>query len=410
MSGNNGNENETNSESVGYVGYVGSLNERLNEARAWYQKYIYVVNDTDLDVLAMWTIHTHVCVETYTTPRLLIESPVPGSGKTTLLEHLSKLCYRPALAASVSQAVLPRITADGIRTLLLDEADRMLNPKRPGVEDLLAVLNSGYKLGGMRIANAPKKGGGWEFEELPTFSPVAIAGNNPLLPDDTRSRCIVIRLLPDIDGKTQETNWRDIEQEATALFERISETADEVREELANARFEVPPGCKNRMRERWSPLKQIAAIASPEWADLVDQLIIRAVEAELQLADNTDIQGAPHVQLAKDLWAIFKDQEGVLKTDLVVSLLIKENPSYWSSSNSWSGRDLTPQKLGRMLASHYDIQATRHTATSRGYSSGLFELVWHRLGITPNKPTTPTTPTTPAYPTEPLVFDDPDLF
>jgi hypothetical protein len=79
----------------------------------------------------------------------------------------------------------------------------MLNPKRPGVEDLLAVLNSGYKLWGMRIANTPKKGGGWEFEELPTFSPVAIAGNSPLLPDDTRSRCIVIRLLPDIDGKTQ---------------------------------------------------------------------------------------------------------------------------------------------------------------------------------------------------------------
>jgi hypothetical protein len=381
------------SQSVGVVGVVGSLNERLNETRAWFQKYIYVVNDTDLDVLALWTIHTHLCVETYTTPRLLIDSPVPGSGKTTVLEHLSKLAYRPALAASVSQAVLPRITADGVRTLLLDEADRMLNPKRPGVEDLLAVLNSGYKLGGMRIANAPKKGGGWEFEELPTFSPVAIAGNSPLLPDDTRSRCIVIRLLPDIDGKTQETNWRDIEQEANALLERISETADIVREQVANARFDVPPGCKNRMRERWSPLKQIAATASQDWADLVDLLITKAVEAERQLADNSDIQGAPHVQLAKDLWAVFKDQEGVLKTDLVVSLLIKENPSYWSSSNAWSGRDLTPQKLGRMLAGQYDIQATRHTATSRGYSSGQFEVIWHRLGITPNKPTTPTTPT-----------------
>jgi hypothetical protein len=377
----------------GVVGVVGSLSEVLGETRAWYQKFIYVVNDTDLDVLALWTIHTYLCAETYTTPRLLIESPLPGSGKTTLLEHLGKLAYRPLLAASVSQAVLARITADGVRTLLLDEADRMLNPKRPGVDDLLAVLNSGYKVSGMRVANRPVKGGGWEFEELPTFSPVALAGNTPLLPDDTRSRCIVIRLLPDIDGITAETNWRDIEPLANALAAKISATADSVREQVASARFDVPPGCKNRMRERWEPLKQIAATASAEWADLTDQLIIKAVQAERQLADNSDIQSAPHIQLAKDLWAIFKDEPGDLKTELVVGLLIKENPNYWSSSNTQNGRDLTPQRLGRMLASQYDIQAARLTGNTRGYRAGQFQVIWHRLGITQNKPTTPTTPT-----------------
>lgn len=375
------------------VGVVGSLSELLDETRAWYQKYIYVVNDKDLDVLALWTIHTYLCEETYTTPRLLVESPLPGSGKTTLLEHLGKLAYRPLLAASVSQAVLARITADGVRTLLLDEADRMLNPKRPGVDDLLAVLNSGYKVSGMRIANRPVKGGGWEFEELPTFSPVALAGNTPLLPDDTRSRCIVIRLLPDIDGITAETNWRDIEPLANALAVKISATADRVREQVASARFDVPPGCKNRMRERWEPLKQIAATASAEWADLTDQLIIKAVQAERQLADNSDIQSAPHIQLAKDLWAIFQDEPGDLKTELVVGLLIKENPNYWSSSNTLNGKDLTPQRLGRMLAANYDIQAARLTANTRGYSPGQFQVIWHRLGITQNKPTTPTTPT-----------------
>jgi hypothetical protein len=377
---------------VGVVGVVGSLSEVLNETRAWLSKYIYVVNNTDLDVLALWVVHTYLCQYTYTTPRLSIESPLPGSGKTTLLEHLNKLAYRPLLAASVSQAVLARITADGVRTLLLDEADRMLNPKRPGVDDLLAVLNSGYKISGMRIANKPVKGGGWEFEELPTFSPVALAGNTPQLPDDTRSRCIVIRLLPDRDGLTAETNWRDIEPLANALAARISATADSVKEQVEQARFDVPPGCKNRLRERWEPLKQIAAVASQEWADLVDQLIIKAIEAEAQLADNSDIQSAPHIQLAKDLWAIFKDEPGELKTELVVSLLIKENPDYWSVSSTY-GKDLTPQRLGRMLAAHYDIQAARLTGSIRGYRAGQFQLIWHRLGITPNIPTTPTTPT-----------------
>jgi hypothetical protein len=378
---------------VGVVGVVGSLREVLDETYLWFKKYVYLVNDTDYFVLALWTIHTYLSKETYTTPRLNITSPTKGSGKTTLLEHLSRLAYRPAMAASVSQAVLARITADGVRTLLLDEADRMLNPNRPGVDDLLAIINSGYKVGGMRIVNAPKKGGGWEFEELPTFSPVAIAGNNPLLPDDTLSRCLVIRLLPDIDGLTAETNWRDIEPLANALAVKIAATADSVREQVENARFGVPPGCKNRLRERWEPLKQIAAVASQEWADVVDQLIIKAIEAEAQLADNSDIQGAPHIQLVKDLWAIFKDEPGELKTELVVGLLIKENPNYWSSSNRQTGKDLTPSRLGYLLSHNYDITAARLTATSRGYRPGMFEVIWHRLGITPNKPTTPTTPT-----------------
>jgi hypothetical protein len=147
------------------------------------------------------------------------------------------------------------------------------------------------------------------------------------------------------------------------------------------------------MRERWEPLKQIAATASAEWADLTDQLIIKAVQAERQLADNSDILSAPQIQLVKDLWAIFQDEPGDLKTELVVSLLIKENPNYWSSSNTQTGKDLTPQRLGRMLAANYDIQAARLTANTRGYSPGQFQVIWHRLGITPNKPTTPTTPT-----------------
>ena len=37
----------------------------------------------DLDLLALWTVHTWLVAETYTTPRLLFDSPVPGSGKTT---------------------------------------------------------------------------------------------------------------------------------------------------------------------------------------------------------------------------------------------------------------------------------------------------------------------------------------
>jgi hypothetical protein len=147
--------------------------------------------------------HTpHVAVQCYTSPRLLLDSPVPASGKTTTLEHLQRLCAAPLQAASLSSAaLLARVLAKEIRTILIDEADRNLDPKRPGVEDLLAVINAGYKRGATRPVLVPAKGGGWDADEMPTFAPIALASNSPQLPSDTQSRTIRVLLLPDLEEK-----------------------------------------------------------------------------------------------------------------------------------------------------------------------------------------------------------------
>lgn len=52
---------------------------------------------------------------------------------------------------------------------------------------------------------------------MPTFAAVVIAGNNPNLPEDTRSRIIRVLLMPDIDGQIEESDWELIEQDADAL-------------------------------------------------------------------------------------------------------------------------------------------------------------------------------------------------
>jgi hypothetical protein len=70
---------------------------------------------------------------------------------------LQRLCAAPLQAASLSSAaLLARILAKQIRTLHIDEADRNLDPKRPGVEDLLAVINAGYKRGATRPVLVPE--------------------------------------------------------------------------------------------------------------------------------------------------------------------------------------------------------------------------------------------------------------
>ena len=368
----------------------GSLGDLIQEVRDWFARFVFVLRDSDLDLLALWAIHTWVCEETYTTPRLLIDSPVPGSGKTTLLEHLSRLSKNPVQMAAVSSAaMLARITANEIRTLLIDEADRALNPKKPGVEDLIAILNSGYKRGGSRPVLVPSSKD-WIVQEMPTFSPVAIAGNTPLIPDDTRQRCLVIRLMPDLQGKVEESDWELLDPLAEELARKIERVTNHYRGWI-RLTPKLPPGCVNRIKERWKPLKRIASVAGDYWANRVDQMILADLDSIKQLAESGDVQLSVNLQLAKDLFQIFEQEQGFLPTTTLVSRLIRLNPDQWSSG-SYYGKDLTAQRLGRILSNSFGINSVRSgdSARARGYNQKQFEIVWRQLGISLLEPTEPT--------------------
>src|SRR5690606_22405546 len=219
----------------------------LDAVRDWLARYISTVQESDLDLLALWAAHTHLCVETFTTPRLLLDSPVPGAGKTTTLEHLGKLCLNPVQMASLSSpAMLARMLDVGMRTLLIDEADRSLAPDKKDIGDLIAVLNSGYKRGGTRPVLTPGKDGAWDVSEMPTFCPVAMAGNSPNLPEDTRSRSIRVLLMPDHDGSVEESDWEWIEEDARKLGSELALWADAVRDAVRLHRPELPEQVKGR--------------------------------------------------------------------------------------------------------------------------------------------------------------------
>ena len=391
----------------GSVGSVGSLSDLITEVRDWFARYVFVLRDSDLDLLALWAIHTWVCEETYTSPRLLIDSPVPGSGKTTLIEHLGRLSKSPVQMASVSSAaMLARITANEIRTLLIDEADRALNPKRPGVEDLIAILNSGYKRGATRPVLVQSKND-WVVEEMPTFSPVAIAGNSPLIPEDTRSRCLVVRLMPDREGKVLESDWEALEPLAGELAGRIEAVTNAYRERVRDANPDLPPGCVNRLKERWKPLKRIAHAASPEWGAIVDQLILADLESVRELAESGDVQLSPNLQLTKDLFEIYQTEPEFSPTNHLVSRLIKLNPDQWSSA-SFYGKDLTAQRLGRILSNAFGVNSIRATdaARSRGYHKRQFLVIWNQLGVSPIEADRPDEPDRPDESPDPREMEE----
>jgi hypothetical protein len=253
----------------------------LDDLERWFGRFICVSFEGDLALLALWAAHTHLVNELRTTPRLQIDSPMPNSGKTTVLDHFSRLCHRPIqIASPPSQALIPRILEYETRTILLDEVDRILRPESPSTPDLLAITNSGYRVGATRPVLEPTKGGGWRAVEMSTFCALAMAGNAPVLPDDTRSRIIRVLLMPDFDGSVEDSDWEYIEDDAIALRERLAEFAADVREAVQGMAVDLPRGCIGRSKEKWRPLKRVAVVAGGRWPAVADALIVRDMDEE----------------------------------------------------------------------------------------------------------------------------------
>lgn len=60
--------------SVGPVGsYEGSTSvsdgDILDDVRRWFSRYVHTMHESDLDLLTLWTVHTHLVSDLYTTPR-----------------------------------------------------------------------------------------------------------------------------------------------------------------------------------------------------------------------------------------------------------------------------------------------------------------------------------------------------
>ncbi len=364
------------------VGSVGSSEGVLDRVRTWLGRYICTVHDSDLDLLTLWAAHTHLCGELYTTPRLVLDSPVPGSGKTTTLEHLYRLCLKPLQTASLSSsAMLARLLDKELRTILVDEADRSLDPKRPGVEDLLAIINAGYKRGGTRPVLVPGPKGEWDVREMPTFSPVVLAGNAPHLPDDTRSRTIRVLLLPDLEGRVETSDWEEIEAAALDLGAALSAWADEVRQVVRTSRPALPEGCIGRTKERWSPLRRVAEAAGGRWPDVADDLIRRdLIEAQMDREDGM-VTTPPAVTLLRNIADVWPDEDFAASRYLLGEL-IASNPGTWGEGSPY-GRALTVQRMGRMLAQGFKVNSSRQGDGPRGYYRQALSPVWRRMGITP---------------------------
>lgn len=325
------------------------------------------MNASDLDLLTLWIVHTHFADEVFfTTPRLLIHSPLPAAGKTTVLEHCYRLAYAPLQAATLSSpAMVARLLNQGMRTLLVDEAEKSLAPDRKDVGELLAVINSGYKRGATRPVLVAR-GNDWDTVEMPTFAPVAMAGISPQLPDDTRSRCVTMLLLPDPHGAVEDSDWEFIEPDAIELAEYVATVCSTHVEQLrAHNTPELPEGTRGRAKEKWRPLKRIADMAGGRWPEACWSLIEAdndrtAHDLAHQLkSERTD------VALLRDIASKWPLPETQWATDDLADTLRESFPERWGTSERYA-RGLTVQRVGRILAGSWNLRSNQNQRP-RGY-------------------------------------------
>ena len=304
---------------------------------------------------------------------------------------------------SVSVAVLARFLMAGPRLLLLDEADRSLNPRNPGTEDRIGILNTGYRSGGKHPLNIPSGGNKWVPEAIPTFAPVVIAGNTPELPDDARSRCIEINLLPDPMGDIRDSDWDEVGEEIEALRDRLALAINAVRDKFPEARgVALPPSLRARNKERWRPLKQVAALAGKDWEEKVDKLIEADLKKQAEAKESGDKAQKYWVTLLVHLSEYYRERPGFAPTDSeehpesLVAWLRGHSPETWGDLAPY-GKPLTSQRLGRILSERYKITSQRPDKV-RGYHENQFLQAWESLGIRPhkNKPAEPEKPEKPA--------------
>jgi len=349
----------------------------LDDLKDWFGRFIAIVDPHDLDVLALWTAHTHLAEQLHTSPRLRLDSVMPASGKTTVLDHLSRLCHRPVQAAALSShAVLPRLLTDGPRTILIDEVDRILRPGNGRTSDLLAVINSGYRVGAIAVVVAPNK----TVRMMPTFAPIAMAGNAPHLPDDTKSREIRILLMPDLDGSVEDSDWEVLAEEAKLLKDRVTAWSAVVSGMIKGLPVDLPHGCIGRSKEKWRPLKRVAAVVGGDWPAICDELIAR------DLAENTaereaGLNASPNMVLLTDLHTIWPVRNGLVPTLDLVASLNDHNDEYWGTRSGY-GKQLTEHRFAKIVAQACKVTSQRPGGRGpRGYFRWQFEPVWERLHI-----------------------------
>jgi hypothetical protein len=209
------------------------------------------------------------------------------NGKTRFgIETLGAICYKalPTIAVSSLSALFRAM--DTIKgTIVLDEAD--LGEDSDKTNELVQMLNSGYKKGVPVLRSERGKGGGFDMGVYQVFGPKIICSRANMKDNALESRCLPVK----VDKLTRE----DISLIVTADLER---EAGELRNQLLQFRFDrlsagVPPVnlefAKLDIQPRARQLLMImsSVISDPDMLESLKEYAYKLDEKQAELSANS---------------------------------------------------------------------------------------------------------------------------
>ncbi len=220
--------------------------------------------------LATWIVGTYFHPIFLTYPRLAFMGE-RETGKTKAETVISILSFNGLHRIAPTPAVLFRIVQAFRPTLCLDEIEGLNKEDR---QEILAIVNSGYKAGGA-VDRVEGKATRW-IESYQVYSPMVLAsirGLNPTTED--RAIPLVFQRGTQAELLNAEVDPADprLAQIRGGLYRLLLTKAGQVREMYHD--LPLPTWLTARVRELWKPLLTIAALGDQEESlGLKDQLLV----------------------------------------------------------------------------------------------------------------------------------------
>lgn len=323
----------------------------------------YLVLPPHADIaIVLWVFGTYVFDEFRIFPRLCITSPEKRCGKSTCMEVIDTLVRSPLPTSHATPAAIFRGIEKWHPTLLMDEADTYIHHNN----ELRMVINSGHTKRLARVVRTAANGKNFEPESFSTWSPLVLAMIR-MPPDTIKDRSIVVKLRRKTPQEDVKRLPQTIFESNEALRRKLARWADDNKEKLASATFELPNAGSDRAKDNWYSLLSIASVLGAKWENRCrDAMKILECRAEDQSIG---------VMLLEDIWDVFEQQkiERIASADLVNKLIELEHRPW----PEWTDRlPLSARGLARLLSA-FDIhpkpmRVSGSAVPCRGYERGWF--------------------------------------
>lgn len=346
----------------------------LDDIEHFLGRFVVYPSEHERRAHTLWIAHCWWMDCWDSTPRIAFLSPEPGSGKSRSLEVTEPLVPRPVHAVNTTSAYLFRKVSDpaGRPTILYDEIDTVFGPKAKENEDIRGMLNAGHRKGAL-AGRCVIRGKTVEFEELPAYCAVALAGLDDL-PDTLMSRCVPIRMRRRAPSEPVEP-WRLRINggEAERLYRRMLAWSTSVRP-LADGNWpDMPAGVEDRDADVWEALLAVADLAGGHWPESA-----RATAVTLVTASKGRVPSVG-VLLLRDLRTVFQQVDrDKLPTGDIIAELLRMDESPWAVIRK--GNPIDARGLSQRLRK-YGIGPEPQRAGAdvfKGYSRSQFVDAWSR--------------------------------